>query len=128
MNQAAATTTPVSLRAPRRMFQSVRNATAGGEISAAHQRSARTMDVPRPAKSSRTRAARIAARRRPRRDTALGPDALPGEPADDFAPGGVQRLRIRRLEAEHEDRLGIRGTEQSPAPGEGDPDAVNGVD
>src|SRR2546426_12055888 len=113
MNQALAKPIPVSLSTTRSRFQSVRNAAAEGDTSAAHQRSASTPDVQRPANSSRTMAASMTASRRPRRDMPLGADALPGEPADDFAAGGVQRLRIRCLEPEDEDRLGVRGPEQS---------------
>src|SRR3954471_10889621 len=107
MNHAAATTTPASLSAPRRRCQLVMKPAAAGATSSAHQRSASSPLVHRPAKSSATMTPSSTTLRRVCRDTALGSDAPPREPADDFAAGGVQGPRIGGLEPEDQDRLGV---------------------
>src|SRR5262245_58644327 len=124
MNQAEASRTAERSRTRRSTCQSVRNPTAAGEICRAHHRSVRTTAAQRPAKSRAMRAAIAMASRRPRRNTALGADALPREPADDLAAVGVERLGVGGLEAQDQDRLGIRSAEEAPAVREGDPHAV----
>src|SRR4051812_17754604 len=118
MNQAEARRTPVRSRTRRSTCQSVRNPTAAGEICWAHHRSVRTTAAQRPPKSRAMRAAIAAVSRRPRRNTALDADALPREPADDLAAVGIERRGLGGLEAQDQDRLGVRRADEAPAVGE----------
>ena len=110
----------------------MRNVTAAGETRrpTSGRPAARRPTARRRAAGRRARRARRASA--PARVVTCAGYALtrpaPASQLHDFAPVGVERLWLGRLEPQHEHRLGVGGPDQSPALGEGHAHAVDRVD